>query len=253
MINHPSSESPYWMEMVQYLTQLADSHISRTGVRRALLNKETKPGRGFQDYNRTLQRLIDEGAIVIDDGNLTLGLISEISWIKEGLEAGNEEIWDLAEKIEPNLEWVRKYDNTALLETGLKGEKAVINLLHQEIDVRYHNRIKHVALVNDYAGFDIGAPSIKNHEVQVFLEVKSTVRPETDFTFYLSRNEFNVGNKKRNWLIVCVKIKNDQPIILGHLYLDQIRDLLPVEINEQVKWQSLKITIPISLIHQGLY
>jgi hypothetical protein len=86
----------------------------------------------------------------------------------------------------------------------------------------------------------------------MFLEVKTTVRPAEDFTFYISRNEFNVGNKTRNWSIVCVKIVNDTPLILGHLNLDQIRDLFPMEISEQVKWQSLKVTVPLTMINEDL-
>ena len=174
-------------------------------------------------------------------------------WVEKGLETGTEEIWELAEKIEPNLKWARKYDNTQLLKTGLDGEKAVLNLLYQQVDERYHSRIRHIALVDDYAGFDIVAPSIKDHENSVYLEVKSTVRPAEDFTFYISRNEFDVGSKTRNWAIVCVKIKNNKPEVLGHLKLDEISALLPIETSDQVKWQSLKVTIPKSLIHEGLY
>jgi hypothetical protein len=48
-----------------------------------------------------------------------------------------------------------------------------------------------------------------------------------------------------NWLIVCVKIIDDYPHILGHLNLNQICDSFPAEVNEQVKWESLKVTIPI--------
>ena len=252
MINSPKTESPYWIEMVQYLVLLALPNTSIDGVNRALLNKESKIGRNYQDYKRTLDTLISQQVILIDDGKLALGSISGVPWIEKGLETGTEEIWELAEKIEPNLKWARKYDNTNLLKTGLDGEKAVLNLLYQQIDERYHTKIRHIALADDYAGFDIIAPSIKDHEKAVYLEVKATVRPGEDFTFYISRNEFNVGSKTKNWFIVCVKIKNNKPEVLGHLYLDQISDLLPVESSEKVKWQSLKVTIPKSLIHGGL-
>lgn len=253
MINSPETESPYWIEMVQYLVLLALPNTSIDGVNRALLNKESKIGRNYQDYKRTLDILISQQVILIDDGRLALGLISGVPWVEKGLETGTEEIWELAEKIEPNLKWARKYDNTQLLKTGLDGEKAVLNLLYQQVDERYHSRIRHIALVDDYAGFDIVAPSIKDHENSVYLEVKSTVRPAEDFTFYISRNEFDVGSKTRNWAIVCVKIKNNKPEVLGHLKLDEISALLPIETSDQVKWQSLKVTIPKSLIHEGLY
>ena len=252
MINHPKIESPYWMEMVEYLVLLAISNISTIGVNRALLNKQSKIGRNYQDYKRTLDVLVNEGVILIDDAKLFPGLISDVSWIKDGLETGTEAIWELAKKIEPNLKWAKKYDNTALIEIGLKGEEAVMELLGDQIDERYHHRISHVSLFDDTAGFDIVSPSVKNHEESMFLEVKTTVRPADDFTFYISRNEFNVGKKTQNWSIVCVKIKNDTPLILGHLNLDQIRDLFPMEISEQVKWQSLKVTVPLTMINEDL-
>jgi len=253
MINHPKLASPYWLEMAQYLVLLAISNTSLIGVNKALLNKQSQIGRNYQDYKRTLEVLIDEGLILIDDGKLYPGSISDASWIRDGLETGTEAIWELAEKIEPNLKWAKKYDNTELIEIGRKGEEAVVNLLYQKIDERYHNRIRHVALVDDTAGFDIKAPSVKDHEDSVFLEVKTTVRPAQDFTFYISRNEFNVGIKMRNWLIVCVKIRDDYPLILGHLYLNQICDSFPAEVNEQVKWESLKVTVPIHIIKKGLF
>ena len=252
MINHPKIESPYWMEMVQYLVLLAISNTSTNEVNRALLNKQSTIGRNYQDYKRTLEVLVDEGVILIDDSKLFPGLISDVSWIKDGLETGAEAIWELAEKIEPNLKWAKKYDNTELIKIGLKGEEAVMDLLNNQIDERYHHRIRHVSLFDDTAGFDIASPSVKNHEESMFSEVKTTVRPAEDFTFYISRNEFNVGNKTRNWSIVCVKIVNDTPLILGHLNLDQIRDLFPMEISEQVKWQSLKVTVPLTMINEDL-
>ena len=49
-----------------------------------------------------------------------------------------------------------------------------------------------------------------------------------------------------------MKIVNDTPLILGHLNLDQIRDLFPMEISEQVKWQSLKVTVPLAMINENL-
>lgn len=253
MFNSPKLESPYWMEMVQYLVLLAISKTSVDGVNRALLNKESKIGRNYHDYKRTLDILASQRIILIDDGKLALGIISGVPWIEKGLETGAEEIWELAKKIEPNLKWAKKYDNTQLLEIGLAGEKAVLNLLYQQVDKRYHSRIRHIAVVDDTVGFDIIAPSIKDHEKSVCLEVKSTVRPADDFTFYISRNEFNVGKKTQNWSIVCVKIKNDIPAILGHLNLDQISDLFPMELSEQVTWQSLKVTVPLTLINEGLY
>lgn len=246
-------ESPYWIEMVQYLVLLAISNTSLMGVNRALLNKKSAIGRSFQDYKRTLEILINEGIILIDDAKLFPGKISNASWIKKGLETGSEEIWELAEKIEPNLKWAKKYDNTELVEIGRKGEEAVLEFLFNHIDQRYHDRIKHVSNFDDTAGFDIASPSLINHEKMIYIEVKTTVKPSDDFTFYISKNEFVVGNKTRNWIILCVKITNDHASILGHIKLDQIQHLFPREISTQAEWQSLKVTIPQKLINDGLY
>ena len=108
MIDNPKLESPYWMEMVQYLVVLAIANTSLTGVNRALSNKPSKIGRNYQDYKRTLDILINEGIILIDDAKLFPGLISDASWIKDGLETGAEAIWELAEEIEPNLNMTKE-------------------------------------------------------------------------------------------------------------------------------------------------
>ena len=253
MTKDQQKESPYWIEMVQYLVLLAISNTSLIGVNRALLNKKSAIGRSFQDYKRTLDILIQERIILIDDAKLLPGKISNASWIKKGLEVGSEEIWELAEKIEPNLKWAKKYDNTELIEIGRKGEDAVVEFLCNQIDQRYHHKIKHVSNFDDTAGFDIASPSIVNHEKMIYLEVKTTVKPSKDFTFYISRNEFAVGSKTLNWSIVCVKITNSNASILGHITLDQISDLFPRELSNQAEWQSLKVTVPQKLINDGLY
>lgn len=248
MANNPLKNSPYLLEMALYLVSLAKIKTSKTGVNRALLNKESKPGRSYSDYNRTMQTLISEGVLKINDGCLCIGSISKAEWIKEGLEFGFKEIWNLAKIIEPRSNIFKKYDGTELLQIGERGEKAVIEQLRKKTDARYHNEIIHIASFDDTKGYDIQAPSINNHEEIRFLEVKTTVKPDNDFTFFLTRNEFEVGIIKKFWTLVCVKIVNGSPIILGHLYLDHIIDLFPNEMNEQVKWQVLKITIPTSII-----
>ena len=248
MSNSPLNNSPYMIEMTRYLVSLAKVKTSKAGVNKALLNKESKPGRSYSDYNRAMQTLISEGVLKINDGCLCIGTISEAKWIKKGLEFGFREIWDIAKIIEPKSKILKKYDGTELAEIGKRGEEAVVEELRTKIDTRYHNEINHIALLDDTKGYDIQAPSINNHEDIRFLEVKTTVRPDNDFTFFLSRNEFEVGITNRFWTLVCVKILNGSSIIRGHLYLDHIIDLFPNETNDQAKWQVLKITIPMSKI-----
>jgi hypothetical protein len=252
LTHKPNIYSPHWIEMVRYLVDLATLTSSLKDVNRALLTKEPKPGLGYHDFKRTLDALLADGVLLVDDGRLKPGSIKNVSWIDYGLKDGAEDIWDLATLIDPNPKWAKKYDNTELVEIGLKGEEAVVALLHQETDERYHHRIEHVALVDDTLGFDIQAPSIRNHEDTMLLEVKATVRPTKEFTFYLSRNEFNVGTRNPNWSIVCVKIRNGKSDVLGHLKLYQFKGWLPTENSTQVKWQTLKIQIPMSLIIKGL-
>ena len=91
MANNPLKNSPYLLEMALYLVSLAKIKTSKTGVNRALLNKESKPGRSYSDYNRTMQTLIIEGVLKINDGCLCIGSISKAEWIKEGLEFGFKE------------------------------------------------------------------------------------------------------------------------------------------------------------------
>lgn len=234
--------------MTLYLVSLAKIKTSRAGVNKALLNKESKPGRSYSDYNRTMQSLISEGVLKFNDGCLCIGSISEAEWINRGLEHGFKEAWNLAEIIEPKSNILKKYDDTELKRIGTRGEEYVIEELRKKIDPRYHDEIIHIASFDDTKGYDIQAPSINNHEEIKFLEVKTTVRPDNDFTFFLTRNEFEVGIIKKFWTLVCVRIENGLPIILGHLHLDNIVDLFPNEMNGQVKWHVLKVIIPTSII-----
>ncbi len=248
MDNFPETKSPYWMEMVDFILHLAMKESSLDDVNRALFNRTSKPGRNFQDYDRTLQKLRKDGLIYVDNQKIYVGSINKCSWIKQGIEKGIEQIWSLAEKIEPNKDWARKYDNTEIVEIGRIGEEAVVNSLRDKIDERYHNLIKHVSLFDDTKGYDVSTPSTKNHDKRLNLEIKTTVKQTEEFTFYLSRNEFNVGSKSKNWSLVFVKIKNDIPLILGHISLNAINNLFPIEKTSQAKWQVLKIKIPISII-----
>lgn len=251
MNNDPYVNSPYWLEMVMYLIELIKSDVSLDGVNRALLNKEVLIGRGFRDYKRVLNKLIDDGVIKIYDQKLYLGSIKDAPWINLGLEKGVEKIWEIADVIEPNRNWEQKYDNSRLVEIGLRGEEEVMNFLYKNIDEKYHKKIKHVSKTNDRAGYDIFSPSLANHENSLLLEIKTTVKPSDNFMFYLSRHEFDVAMLRENWILVFVRIINDQPKIIGHLKINQINHLFPLD-NETVSWECLKIVVSEAKIKVGL-
>ncbi|MDG1004738.1 MAG: DUF3883 domain-containing protein [Emcibacteraceae bacterium] len=251
-MNNRSDESPYWFEIANYIIDISFEHYSLKEFSNILLAKQVRIGRGYEDYSRALDRLQLEGLIKIDSGIILPGNINDVAWINESLLEGEQQAWDLVDKLEPGGEWGKKFDDSSKKETGLKGEKAVIKELKNKIDTRYHHKIRHISLNDDTVGFDIRAPSILDHEKNIFIEVKTTTLPGDEFIFYLSRNEFNIGLRMKNWILCFVKIVNSQPKILGHLELNQIQDLFPIEKSERVEWQSVRIEIPISLINEGL-
>lgn len=246
------TDSSSWAKMSQFIASVASENISLEDFNSQLLIKEQRMGEGYHDYNRTLDRLISDGIILVDDKRLHLGKIVNVDWIENGLKHGEAYIWELAELIDPKSTLIKKYDDTRLKEIGDIGEEAVIELLRLKLDESYHEKISHVAAINDTAGYDILAPSISNNEKQVLLEVKTTVRPSTDFTFYLSRNEYRVALRSRGWNIICVKIISNIPKILGYIELQHFEDWLPREIDHRAKWATLKITIDVGDLKPGL-
>lgn len=201
------------------------------------------------DYH--IQRLIQHGLIKNNDGYLSFGSLND-DFIKS-LEDGDKKSWSIADEYFSENKKIKKFDSDELSETGLLGEKAVINRLREELDEFYHQRIDHVSKYDDSAGYDIRSPSLKDPAVEKKLEVKTTKRPGNNFRFYLSRNEYEVASiNPDRWHLVLVQKQNDEYVILGNIKLIHFIDWIPEDSDDRCRWESISITIKTESIQKTL-
>lgn len=247
-----SQASDLWLEMALDVVEAArDRMLVQEFDRRAKL-MPLVAGAGYFDRTRVLDELVAMRVIGIDERRLVLGQIDGIEWMMSGLASGNEFAWAIAEIVDRRGRIVRKFDSELLGEIGESGELAVLRHLRERIPESRVSQIKHVSLVDDSLGYDIVAPSINSDGFVRLLEVKTSVRPGADFSFYISRNEYRVGVNNANWFLVCVRIVREQPVILGHLPISRIADRFPTDQDETVNWASCRVTISGELLIEDL-
>lgn len=200
-----------------------------------------------------LDLLFQDGIIGIEGDRLRLGAIHNIDWLDKLLIDGNTDAWELAQDVKSDIDEFKKFDPETLKKIGDEGEFFVVERLKNLINVSKHKEIKHVAQTNDYAGYDIYTPSVINSDKPFKLEVKTTTRKiQNMFTFYLSRNEADIGKKFDNWCIVCLVKVNSVIEIIGHLYFYQIESRLPKDIDKRSSWSSCRVTVETDILRPGL-
>jgi len=247
-----SSASEQWLQMaLDVVTAAQDGMTVQEYDRRAKLI-QYQAGAGYIDRMRVLDRLIEDRIVGLDDRTLTLGSIDGVDWIISGLQHGNQLTWTISEAVDRHRRVIRKFDSDALEEIGRIGEDAVIKRLAELLPTEECASVRHVSLNDDTLGFDIVAPSTRKSDEVQLLEVKTTVRPGVNFPFFISRNEFRVGVNNSNWSLVCVRIIDGEPVILGHLRLSQVAELFPVDTDDSVKWASCQVLAPSEILLDGL-
>lgn len=209
-------------------------------------------GKTYFDRVKVYDQLILDEVIEINDGRLTISNKDIPIWLLDGLKKGSIASWKIFEKTKPTTKSADKVDRLLLEEIGLAGEEAVVNFLKKFLPDEIHNKVKHISLFDDSAGFDIQTPSIKDNAETLFLEIKTNTRPGSTFTFYISRNEARVASLNSNWLLVGVSIQNGVHKIIGSLFYDQFSSFLPTNSHPNGRWESCKISIPVSFFEQGL-
>jgi len=241
-----------WDEMVLEVLEAAKQRLHKKDfdLRARLL--PTDIGKSYFDRVKVYDQLLLDQVIVIDDGLLTISNKEIPGWLFNGLKEGSTASWKIFEKIEPIWESANKFNRILLEEIGLAGEEAVVTFLKESLPSEVHDRIYHISLTNDSAGFDIKTPSIRNNTETLFLEVKTSSRPSLNFNFYISRNEARVASLNSNWLLVGVFKKDGVHQILGCLTYDQILNFLPINGHPDGLWESCKIKIPISFFNKNI-
>jgi len=238
--------SNIWQELALEVITAARNKTSVREFKKQCELSPPTPGKSFFDRERVWESLVDDGLVENDDGILRLTrniLNNSPSWLLQELENGNELSWKIVEQCAPTDKILKKIDIHLLQKIGLEGELAVIKQLKEYLPVITHNKIKHISLIDDTAGYDIHTPSIKDSDHVNLLEVKTFSRPGDYFSFYISRNEARVASNNDNWRLIGVARKPDGYHILGSLQFNQFSHLLPVDVTKNGSWESAKINI----------
>jgi hypothetical protein len=196
-------------------------------------------GNVAQSYDARMaafRHLEEQGFVRLEDSRLSLGLLTEIPWLSEAISFGDSAAWRIcdafpqgAKKFEP--------DNFRLTEIGLEGEKFVIDWLHNNLPFEKLSQIVHVSLSDDSAGYDISTPTLKFAD-SVALEVKTTTRDTEDFSFHLSRNEWEVSQRYVNWYLVLIRKHQGLHEIFGYLDGKSLGSYFPSDNHPHFQWSS---------------
>jgi hypothetical protein len=208
-------------------------------------------GSGYVDLLHTLKFLTDSGCIIENNGLLEVNYrMLEDLLINPELVVDDIDLRDW--KIIREAVWKYAGQDNSKTILGLQGELYVIEELKKIIDEDRHLLIDHVSQRNDLLGYDIASPSTKTDKEKMYLEVKTSRYVTDSFTFFLSRNEYEVGKKLHDWYIVLVNLEHDDFTIFGHVDSKSLIEYIPVESNIDSSWTGLRINFPVEDLQLGL-
>lgn len=209
-------------------------------------------GKSYFDRIRVAETLISDRLISVENGYLTLTNNFIPESLVDNLVRGSEVAWKILDCIDPAKKILKKIDQELLKKIGLDGELVVVQELRSHLGLNEFSRVRHISLVDDSAGFDIQAPSLKNSEETLLLEVKTSVRPGEQFTFYISKNEVRVARQNENWFLVGVDAYVGGFRVLGSLKFNTFSDFLPFNQSSSGEWETAKIVISKKMFFSGL-
>lgn len=210
-------------------------------------------GQSYSYRIDVMNELIRNELVALEDEKLVIGESIEVDWLTHALGEGSQLAWELVDAIGNSKAIAKKFNAEELKRIGDLGEKYVFSILEQTHTNELHSQLKHVSLKDDTLGYDIKGLSVQDAERPSYLEVKTTVKPVINtFEFYLSRNEFEVGRRNRNWCIVAIAIKNGEPEVIGHLYCYQFESRIPRDLHYDISWETYKLKLNLSLFRDGL-
>lgn len=244
-----------WQEMALEVFSAARSRTSVSDYKKHCQLAPVQAGKSYYDRQRVAEELILQGLIEVDSGNLRLrdSILKNIpEWLMNGLSTGFPVAWEIINEIDPSNKISNKIDLDLLSEIGQNGELEVLKQLMINLPSSVVNRIKHVSLTDDSAGFDIFAPSVLNSDETLLLEVKTSSKPGNLFNFFISRNEVKIASKNMNWRLVAVRRGPEGYFILGNIFFDQFSQHLPTNISDLGAWETAKISIPLDHFSKSL-
>lgn len=234
-------------EWLVVATEIVSEGLKQTPLddyRRSLKMRPFVIGASYDYSMDVLSQLIQDKVIEISDNRLRFINFERLAWLETALLEGFKSAWKLVDLVSPAKEHHRKFDSQKLAIIGLKGEEFVIAQLRELLPIESHPLIKHVSLKDDSLGFDIASPSIKRYGETKFLEIKTSVRPTNDyFQCFLSRNEFEIGKSNPNWALVGVAIENGKCKLLGYLQGHQIESKVPVNVDDNATWETIRLRV----------
>lgn len=254
-MNDDSSKRPAtWFRVALdiYRSAFANHHIE--DFKRVSSLQPYEVGMSLSYRLDVLSELLRCGYINLHDGFLTIPSYTDTGWLLESLIDGLDEAWKIFELFETKgLHTPKIFDSDVMKQIGDDGERYLIAELKNRLPEDVHDDIVHVALTDDTAGFDIYSRSIIDIDRFMKLEVKASVKPiESGFTFFLSRNEYELSQKCGNWVLVGIHFHSRKPQLLGYLRGHQLSPLVPLETNPSCKWQSLRFTVSTEKFAPGL-
>lgn len=244
----------YWFTLISDILHAAKKKSPLNEFSRQI---ELQPlSRNFNRFDvlKSLDFLLMSGVVKkTSDDLLCLCKPPSIDWLESYLEEGNEFAWELVREFFSEADVFKKYDDTNNKRIGLSGEKFVLSELYRLITPTKHEFIHHVSEYNDGAGYDIASPTVSSEHSKVYMEIKTTSIALGEFIFYISRNEYEIGQAHNNWFLVFVRIKNGVPIIEGHLPGSFLTGKMPLDSSSgQSSWQTSQMKLNTSCFSSGL-
>ncbi len=245
------SVSERWLAIARDVIEAAKNSWSVDDYKRACRLHAPKIGEDYYYRTIVLDRMLQEGLVLIQDERLRLGSPRGATWWQAQLLNGSSLAWEFAEATYGD--GVQdKFDAEKLREIGEQGEIFVLDLYQKNLPSWLADRVTRVSLKDDSLGFDIMTSSVTNHERTLHVEVKTSIRPGNDFIFFLSRNEYEIALKDKNWVMLLVGKVNGQYHLVGRLYIEDLAPLVPVDKEQNVKWASVKVRINRAGLIKGL-
>lgn len=217
----------------------------------AFCKKQPRSRQGsLLDRLKIYKHLVEENYIIIDKEKMSLNPNPSLQWLDSQLMEGDVSAWTFLKSLGFKNKLAKKYNDENKKIIGDKGEKFVLRRLHNFFPTDRHHEIQHISLLDDGAGYDIECPNLNMLGGKSFLEVKTTSIPGQEFTFYLSRNEYEVAlDKADEWLIILIRLVNGEPKFFGKLKYDFIDSRYPKENTASVvSWENLKVTVVDELV-----
>ena len=109
--------------------------------------------------------------------------------------------------------------------------------------------VDHVAAISDGYGFDV---AVTGESDTAHFEVKSTTRLGR-LSFFLSRHEFEVMMRDRDWFLVVLLLSEGREIeAMGLVDRDWIRSAVPSDSGSGGRWASVRLDPPPTAVVPGL-